>query len=45
MGGGVLFSVYFEETGFIEIHAHDLCCFCLRSMFITIIKNRIHISS
>ena len=44
-GGGVLFGVYFEETGLIEVHAHGLSCFCLQSMFITIIKIRIHISS
>ena len=44
-GGGVLFGVYFEETELIEVHAHGLCCFCLQSMFITIIKIRIHISS
>ena len=44
-GGGVLFGVYFVETGFTDVHAHDLCCFSLQSMFITIIKIRIHISS
>ena len=41
-GGGVLFSVLFEEMGLIEVHSHSLCCKCLRSMFITIIKYRIY---